>query len=91
MILMLPLGIVYFVVIVALISISVAFIITPIATIFFDVPFMLDFDANHTCILPVWLTPLVSMLGLALATGTLHLSRWVGRFHGKFAKALLVE
>jgi uncharacterized membrane protein len=91
MILMLPLGIIYFTVIVALISISVAFIITPIATIFFNLPFTIDFDANHTYLLPAWLTPLVSVLGLALATGTLHLARWVGKFHGKFAKALLVE
>lgn len=91
MILMLPLGIIYFTVIVVLISISVAFIITPIATIFFNLPFTIDFDANHTYLLPAWLTPLVSVLGLALATGTLHLARWVGKFHGKFAKALLVE
>lgn len=91
MILMLPLGIIYFTLMVTLLSTSVALILSPIPTIFFNVPFMLDFDANHTYILPAWLTLLVSVLGVALATGTLHLARWVGKFHGKFAKALLVE
>ena len=91
MVLMLPLGIIYFTVMVTLISLAVAFIISPIATIFFNVPFMIDIDPSHSYILPAWLSPLLSVLGLALAAGTMHIARWVGKFHGRFAKALLVS
>lgn len=41
--------------------------------------------------LPNYLTPLLSAFGVGLATITMHLARWTGMIHGKFAKALLVS
>jgi hypothetical protein len=34
---------------------------------------------------------LLAVLDIALATVTMHLARWTGAVHGKFAKALLVS
>jgi len=91
MILMLPLGIIYFTVMVALISLALALIATPIAAIVFNVPFEAISYGEVIWYLPDYLTPLVAVLGVLLATVTMHLARWTGKFHGKFAKALLVS
>ena len=91
MVLMLPLGIIYFTVMVTLIALSVAFIAAPIAAIFFNFPVMTYNSGGVVWNLPDYLTPLLAVLGVFLATGTLHVARWVGKTHGKFAKALLVS
>jgi len=91
MILMLPLGIIYFTVMVTLISISLALIATPIAAIVFNVPFEAISYGEVIWHMPDYLTPLVAVVGVLLATATMHVARWVGKVHGKFAKALLVS
>ncbi len=91
MILMLPLGIIYFTVMVVLISISLALIATPIAAIVFNVPFEAISYGEVIWYMPDYLTPLVAIVGVLLATATMHVARWVGKVHGKFAKALLVS
>jgi len=91
MILMLPIGIIYFTVMVTLISLSLGLVAAPIAGIFFNIPVMMIDNADFYWELPTYLTPLLAVLGVALATSTLHVSRWVGKIHGKFAKALLVS
>ena len=91
MILMLPIGIIYFTVMVTLISLSLGLVAAPIAGIFFNVPVMMIDNADFYWELPTYLTPLLAVLGVALVTSTLHVSRWVGKIHGKFAKALLVS
>ena len=90
-ILMLPLGILYFTVIVTLVSVALALIATPIAAIFFNVPFEATSYGEVIWHMPDYLTPLVAVVGVGLATATMHLARWVGQIHGKFAKALLVS
>jgi len=91
MILMLPLGIIYFTVMVVLISISLALIATPIAAIVFNVPFEAISYGEVIWHMPDYLTPLVAVVGGLLATATMHVARWVGKIHGRFAKALLVS
>jgi uncharacterized membrane protein len=91
MILMLPLGIIYFTVMVTLIALAAAFIAAPIAAIVFNVPFEAISYGEVIWHLPDYLTPLVAVFGVFLATVTMHLARWTGRVHGKFAKALLVS
>jgi uncharacterized membrane protein len=91
MILMLPLGIIYFTVMVTLISVALTSIASPVLAIVFNIPIMTIYDGDIIWHLPEYLTPLLAALGVALATATLHLSRWVGMLHGKFAKALLVS
>ena len=89
MVLMLPMGVVYFTVTVALLSLAVASIAAPVATIVFNLPVaMMD---NAVYYLPDWLTPLVALGGTLLATATPHLARWMGKRHGKLSKALLVS
>lgn len=91
MILMLPLGIIYFTVMVVLISISLALVATPIAAIVFNVPFEAISYGEVIWHMPDYLTPLVAVVGVLLATATMHVARWVGKIHGRFAKALLVS
>jgi len=92
MILMLPIGIIYFTVMVTLISVALACIAAPIAAIVWNVP-IFDGISNGEVIwqLPDYLTPLLTVLGVGLATATMHLASWTGKVHGKFAKALLVS
>jgi len=91
MILMLPLGIIYFTTVVVLVSVSLALIVSPILTYVFNIPIGTYIDAGIVWELPEYLTPLLSVLGVLLGTASLHVSRWVGKVHGKFAKALLVS
>jgi len=91
MILMLPLGIIYFTAMVTLISVSLALIVSPIAAYFFNLPIGSFSNGEIIWQIPDYLTPLFSVLGVFLGTATLHVSRWVGQVHGKFAKALLVS
>jgi uncharacterized membrane protein len=91
MILMLPLGIIYFSVMITLIATALGCIASPIAAYFFGIPVMTFGTGANQWHLPEYLTPLVSVAGVLLATATMHLARWTGKIHGKFAKALLVS
>jgi len=91
MVLMLPLGIIYFTVMVTLISLALAFIAVPIAVIVFNLPIEPITIGQVIWIIPDYLTPLFAVFGVFLATGTMHVARWTGKVHGKFAKALLVS
>ena len=70
MVLMLPLGIIYFTVVVTLVSIGVAFIAAPILAYFFDLPIGTFSNGVEIWTLPNYLTPLLSALGVGLATVT---------------------
>jgi uncharacterized membrane protein len=101
MVAMLPLGIVYFTLIVTLLSIAIGFIAGPVLLGFgaFDGwwldhygigPLMLnDWDVSST--LYPWQLPLVFVAGVILLFATLHLARGIGRMHGAIAKQLLVK
>jgi len=91
MILMLPLGIIYFTAVVTLVSVSLALIASPILTYVFNIPIGTIYNGDVVWQIPEYLTPLLSALGVVLGTCTLHVSRFVGKIHGKFAKALLVS
>ena len=91
MILMLPIGIIYFTVVVTLVSLALALIASPFAAIFFDLPVMMVNTSDFYWELPKYLTPLLAVVGVGLATATMHVARWVGKIHGQFAKALLVS
>jgi uncharacterized membrane protein len=96
-ILMLPIGIAYFVTAVVGLSVSLAFIFAPVADIlgragmagFSDMhvtaPAAAEWIADS-----VFVLPLLMLLGVLLLTSTMHLARGVGRLHAWFAKTLLV-
>jgi hypothetical protein len=89
MILMLPLGVIYFSVFITLISLALGFIAAPVAQMFIPFPLMSIGDAQY------YLSPSLMILfgffGIGVAYGTLHLAKLVGRWHGSFAKAMLVS
>jgi uncharacterized membrane protein len=89
MVLQLPLGIIYFTLIITLVAVSLALIAEPILTYVFSFPIYQHH--NYGFYLPVWAMPLVVGGGFLLLVVTLHLARGIGRLHGRYAKALLVK
>jgi len=98
MLLMLPLGIVYFTVAVTLLSVSAALIATPLAMAFqrdwFDglyVNHQIMVDWGFGAHQPGWGDVLAMfVVGILLVFATLHLARAMGRMHGHIAKHMLV-
>jgi hypothetical protein len=88
MILHLPLGLVYFVSVTFLFALSIKCAIYPVwywgldrALVTFNQPFYP----------PAWTFPLVSAAGILLFFLALHLARFIGKMHGRFAKFMLVR
>ena len=89
MLLLLPLGILYFTIVVTLLAVSLSFIATPVLEFFFDVPLVtFGSTAYH---IPGGLTLLIAFAGVLLLPATMHLAKFVGRAHGALAKAMLVS
>jgi uncharacterized membrane protein len=84
LLLMLPLGIVYFVTAVTGLSVSLAFIVAPL------VELVGRFEVSPEWLGAFWALPLLMCAGVLLLTALMHLARSVGRLHAAFAKALLV-
>lgn len=89
MLLMLPLGVVYFSVAVTLLSASASLMFAPFAAMFGDsyVFSIGDVALDGTY---AWLLPVVFVSGALLLFVTLHVARAVGRMHAQIAKHLLV-
>ncbi len=96
LLLMLPLGIIYFTVAVTGLSMGAAFVMTPFALLGehfgwfgsgWGVHFGNDFLNDHTAAS----APVLFVLGVVLVTVLMHLARGVARLHVRLAKALLVE
>jgi hypothetical protein len=101
MIAMLPLGILYFTLMVTFLTVSLSFIAAPVLLGFgaFDGWWFNNYDIGPIVLnnyyvsstLGWWSYPIVFVLGIAMLFGTLHLARGIGKMHGMFAKALLVK
>ena len=93
--LMLPLGIVYFVVIVAGLSVSAALIVAPVLWVLgqWHLTGEVDVRAGDFDLIAIvpWAWPLLIVAGIALLFTMLHLSRGTGRLHGTLAKHMLVR
>src|SRR4030081_3421195 len=92
LILMLPLGIVYFVMAVVGLSLSLSFFFAPLAGLaerfgWVDLPG--DMYMNSVWLDSLWALPLMVLAGVVLLTLLMHLARGVGRLHAMYAKALL--
>ena len=68
MILMLPIGIIYFTVMVTLVAVSVALIASPILAYVFNIPVGTYIDGDVIWHLPKYLTPLFAFVGIGLGT-----------------------
>jgi len=97
LVLMLPLGIIYFTIAVTGTALSISFITAPIAHIgwmlgLVRVDWATHIQFNDTLLLPWWVDdPLLFMLGIVMLFGLLHLARGIGKFQGALAKSLLVK
>lgn len=89
LLLMLPLGVVYFSVAVTGLALSIGLIAAPLAQLFGSVP-MATID-GVACLWPVWALPLLALAGVLLLFGMLHLARGIGHVHGQIARHLLVK
>ncbi len=90
MLLMLPLGIIYFTIAVTLLSVSLAFIGSPFVKAFGFNVINMDVD-GFSYYGPDWAGTLaLCFVGVVLLFASLHLVRGIGRLHGQVAKHLLV-
>lgn len=88
MLLRLPLGIVYFVMFVVMLSVGLALALNPII---YAVSGIGVININDDAWMPpLLLQPFTIALGVALLFGLLHLARGVAKFQGALAKSLLV-
>jgi hypothetical protein len=82
------LGIVYFVMIVVVLSISLSFV---------AIPFLQEYAHQSVLemngmryLLPIWAYPLLVLAGFLLWTTFMNIVRGIGQLHGRFAKWMLV-
>ena len=88
MILQFVLGTVYFTVLFILFAFSLTGLGIPIVQELFHLPVVSVWDTHYY--MPQWAYPLAILFGILLWTSTMHLVKWVGGLHGRYAKALLV-
>ena len=93
MILQMPLGVIYFTVIITLASVSLWGIAIPILQLGFDIPVSMIYDGHHYAYyyLAGWMMPVTIIGGILLLTATMHLVKAAGRLHGNLAKVMLVR
>ncbi|WP_458069103.1 sensor domain-containing protein [Rhodanobacter sp. BL-MT-08] len=99
MLLMLPLGIVYFTLAVTLLAVSLLLLLAPIALALQDaglahlfVDSQLTVDWGFGAHVPAWREAIaMSVIGFLLIFIALHLVRGLGKLHGQLAKHLLVQ
>jgi hypothetical protein len=89
MILQLPLGIIYFTVLVTLIATSAWLIGRPFFELSLGLPAFVNSPYGYFT--PGWLMPISVIGGILLLTATMHLAKVTGKGHGYWAKALLVS
>jgi len=89
LLLQLPLGIVYFSLTVTIFVFSLSGFAIPIIQGVFNLP-VGNIDGIYYY-LPTQALPLVVILGILLWTGYMHLAKFIGQLHGKYAKAMLVS
>jgi uncharacterized membrane protein len=89
MLLMLPLGVIYFSVFVTLLSLVLALIAAPVWALIFNLPVISTSTTLYY--LNGWVTPIMVIAGIGLFFLTLHLAKVIGNAHGRLAKAMLVR
>jgi len=89
MVIQFVLGIIYFVVMVTVLSISLSFFAIPIAQEVFGQGAIYNDGLRYY--FPTWSYPLLMLGGLLLWTSFMHLARGIGQLHGRMAKAMLVS
>jgi uncharacterized membrane protein len=89
MILQMPLGIIYFTVLITLIAVSLGLIFKPVLELAWGIPSFVIGDYGYFT--PTWLIPFAVIGGILLLFATMHLAKYIGRLHGMMAKTMLVR
>jgi len=89
MVLQLPLGIIYFCVVIVLIAVSLWCIALPVLQLAFNIPVVTNYSTYYY--LAWYMMPLTVIAGVLLLTATMHLVKVIGRNHGRLAKFMLVR
>jgi MFS family permease len=82
------LGTLYFVVLVTIFSLTLTGFAIPIIQVFFNEPTFTTMAGQYY--LPDWSYPLTILAGITIWTAMMHIVRWVGGLHGKYAKFMLI-
>ncbi len=88
MIVQFVLGTAYFVVLVTVFSLALSGIAIPILQEVFHMPIVVNYDAYYY--MPTWGYPLTILAGFLLWTAMMHVVKFVGGLHGRFAKFMLI-
>jgi hypothetical protein len=88
MVLQLPLGIIYFTVLVTALASSALALIAPLAQVFANGPALRDLE--YAYYLEPWAMPLVMIAGVLGFFVTMWLAKGIGKLHGMWAKVMLV-
>jgi uncharacterized membrane protein len=93
MLLMLPLGILYFCIVTIGMSLAIGLVIAPFVHLFSEPGsgVVMSLNGNVYWSLPYWMMPLMTVAGVLLFFIMLHIVRGIGQLHGQFAKHLLVK
>lgn len=89
MVLMLPLGIVYFTFLITSISVGLALALNPLVYALTGFG-LINFD-DSVWMAPIWLQPFQVLLGIAILFAFMHAARGIGKLQGALAKQLLVK
>jgi hypothetical protein len=89
MLLMLPLGVIYFTLFVTFISVGLSLIAAPIVQLFFNFP-LISWGETYYFI-SLWALPLLAAAGFLVVVISMHIAKGIGRVHGSFAKWMLVS
>lgn len=89
MVIQFVLGTVYFMLIVTVLSFSLAAIAIPFVQDILNQPTIQIYHARY--FMPTWSYPLFILGGFLLWTTLMNFARWAGQLHGRMAKALLVK
>ncbi len=88
MLLMLPLGVIYFSLFVTLISLGLSLIALPIVQMAVHFPLITINSISYY--VPVWQLPLWAAAGAIILLISMHFAKWIGFLHGQFAKIMLM-
>jgi hypothetical protein len=92
LVLMLPIGIVYFTFAVTGLAWGLGLISLPFVQLISGHTWIhYGIDGLHEWLLPGWAMPFVVIAGFLVLLGWLHAFRWIGRGHALYAKAMLVR
>ena len=83
-----PLGVIYFTLVVTLFSLSLGLMAAPLVQAVMDFPIIVIGTTSYE--ISPWMAPIFLLVGFLIWTLTMHASRWIGRFHGNYAKTFLV-